>query len=337
MTLDNRIEAFARLGQRLKNLSPDELQNLASRARNANSWFDLPNVTAAFQGIANLLEEQYLREWLYTYDFPELESPKKVGIVMAGNIPLVGFHDLLSVLISGHHALVKTSSDDPHLIKFVVDELLKIEPRFADYITFVDLLKESEAIIATGSDNTSRYFEYYFASRPHIIRKNRSSAAILTGYEKPEELHALGNDIFQYFGLGCRNISKLFVPEGYRFDPFFEALEPYKAILDHHRYQNNYDYNKSILLVNGVPHLDNGFLLLTESKQPVSPISVLHYETYNGLPDLAEKMKASEEKTQCVVSSTGWYPKSFSFGQAQCPMVWDYADGVDTLAFLAKL
>jgi hypothetical protein len=336
MTLDNRIAAFAALGQRLKNLSPDEMQYLASRARSANAWFDLPNVTAAFQGIANLLEEQYLREWLFVYDFPQI-SPKKVGIVMAGNIPLVGFHDLLSVLISGHHALVKTSSDDPHLVKFVVEELLKIEPRFAEYITFADLLKESEAIIATGSDNTARYFEYYFASRPHIIRKNRSSVAVLTGFETEEELHALGNDIFQYYGLGCRNISKFFVPEGYRFDKFYESIESYKTVLDHHRYQNNYDYNKSILLVNGVPHFDNGFLLLTENPQPVSPISVIHYETFNGLPDLYRKMAETEHKTQCVVSSAGWYPKSFPFGQAQYPMVWDYADGVDTLAFLAKL
>ncbi|MFC5269724.1 acyl-CoA reductase [Adhaeribacter terreus] len=336
MTLENRIEAFAKLGQRLKSLSPDELQYLASRARNANSWFDLPNVTAAFQGIANLLEEQYLHEWLFVYDFPQT-SPRKVGIVMAGNIPLVGFHDLLSVLISGHHALVKTSSDDPHLVKFVVDELLKIEPRFGYYITFADLLKESEAIIATGSDNTARYFEYYFASRPHIIRKNRSSVAILSGFETEEELHQLGQDIFQYYGLGCRNISKFFVPEGYRFDKFFESIESYKTVLDHHRYQNNYDYNKSILLVNGVPHFDNGFLLLTENPQPVSPISVIHYETFNGLPDLYRKMTEAEHKTQCVVSSAGWYPKSFSFGQAQCPMVWDYADGVDTLAFLATL
>ena len=336
MTLENRIEAFAALGRRLQNLNPDELEYLASRARSANSWFDLPNVTAAFKGVTNLLEEQYLREWLFVYDFPET-SPKKVGIVMAGNIPLVGFHDLLSVLISGHHALVKTSSDDPHLVKFVVDELLKIEPRFAEYISFAEILKESEAIIATGSDNTARYFEYYFASRPHIIRKNRSSVAILTGFETKEELHQLGKDIFQYYGLGCRNISKFFVPEGYRFDAFYEAIEDFKTVLDHHRYQNNYDYNKSILLVNGVPHFDNGFLLLTENKQPVSPISVIHYETFLGLPDLYRKMAEAEAKTQCIVSSAGWYPKSFPFGQAQCPMVWDYADGVDTLAFLAGL
>ena len=256
---------------------------------------------------------------------------------MAGNIPLVGFHDLLSVLISGHHALVKTSSDDPHLVKFVVDVLLQIEPRFADKITFADLLKQAEAIIATGSDNTSRYFEYYFASRPHIIRKNRSSVAILTGFENKEELHQLGQDIFQYYGLGCRNISKFFVPEGYRFDTFYEAIEDYKTVLDHHRYQNNYDYNKSILLVNRVPHFDNGFLLLTENKQTVSPISVIHYETFLGLPDLYQKMAEAEAKTQCIVSSMGWYPKSFPYGQAQCPMVWDYADGVDTLAFLATL
>ncbi|HSI90092.1 MAG TPA: acyl-CoA reductase [Adhaeribacter sp.] len=336
MNLENRIEAFAQLGRRLKNLSPDEMEHLAARARSANSWFDLPNVTAAFQGITTLLEEQYLREWLFGYDFPEI-SPKKVGIVMAGNIPLVGFHDFLSVLISGHHALIKTSSNDPHLIKFVVDELLKIEPRFEDAITFAELLKEAEAIIATGSYNTARYFEYYFASRPHIIRKNRSSVAVLTGAESEAELHRLGQDIFQYYGLGCRNISKVLVPEGFQFNKFFESIESYKTVIDHHRYQNNYDYNKSILLVNGVPHLDNGFLLLTENPNPVSAISVLHYETFKGLPDLYEKMKAHEARTQCVVSSAGWYPNSFPLGQAQCPMVWDYADGVDTLAFLATL
>ena len=336
MNLENRIVAFAQLGRRLQALTPDELEILASRARGTNPWFDLPNVTAAFKGIANLLEEQYLREWLFVYDFPEV-SPKKVGIVMAGNIPLVGFHDLLSVLISGHHALIKTSSDDPHLVKFVIEELLKIEPRFSEYISFADLLKEADAIIATGSDNTARYFEYYFASRPHIIRKNRSSVAILTGFETKEELHRIGQDIFQYYGLGCRNISKFFVPEGYRFDSFYEAIEDYKTVLDHHRYQNNYDYNKSILLVNRVPHFDNGFLLLTENQQPVSPISVIHYETFEGLPDLYEKVGKAEAKIQCIVSSAGWYPRSFPFGQAQCPMVWDYADGVDTLAFLAKL
>ncbi len=336
MTLENRIEAFAKLGRRLQALTPDELEMLASRARNANSWFDQPNVTAAFKGVANLLEEQYLREWLFVYDFPKI-TPKKVGIVMAGNIPLVGFHDLLSVLISGHHALIKLSSSDPHLVKFVVEELIKIEPRFADLISYAELLKEADAIIATGSDNTARYFEYYFASRPHIIRKNRSSVAILTGYERPEELHELGRDIFQYYGLGCRNISKFFVPEGYRFEPFFEAIEDHKTVLDHHRYQNNYDYNKSIMLVNRAPHFDNGFLLLSENPQPVSPISVIHYETFMGLPDLYAKMNAAEEKIQCIVSSMGWYPRSFPFGQAQCPMVWDYADGVDTLAFLASL
>lgn len=336
MTLENRIAAFVALGQRLQTLSPDELHQLAARARNANAWFDLPNVTAAFKGVANLLEEQYLREWLFNY--PELKGePKRVGIVMAGNIPLVGFHDLLSVLISGHHALVKTSSEDPHLVKFVVEELIKIEPRFEAAITFADLLKEAEAIIATGSDNTARYFEYYFASRPHIIRKNRSSVAVLTGSESNEELHRLGQDIFQYYGLGCRNISKFLVPEGYRFDAFYQAIEAYKTVLDHHRYQNNYDYNKSILLVNGVPHFDNSFLLLTENPQPVSPISVIHYETYDGQPALRQTMEAAAPKTQCVVSAAGWYPKSFPFGQAQNPMVWDYADGVDTLAFLANL
>lgn len=336
MTLENRIEAFVKLGKHLQNLTPEERNALTQMASARNPWFDEDNVSFALDGIITLLNEQYLREWVYPYRLKQV-VPKKVGVVMAGNIPMVGFHDFLSVLISGHYLLAKLSSDDEMLMKSLANMLVSVEPAFANSFEFVDLLKEADAIIATGSDNTSRYFEYYFASRPHIIRKNRTSFGVLTGHEEQDDLQALGEDVFRYYGLGCRNVSKVFVPKGYTFDKFFQANENYNKLLNHHKYQNNYDYNKSLLLVNRVPHYDNGFLLVTESDQTVSPISVLFYETFSSLADLRQKLANSKDKTQCIVSAHGWFEGSIPFGQAQCPMVWDYADGVDTLAFLQKL
>ncbi|GAB3829543.1 acyl-CoA reductase [Pontibacter rugosus] len=336
MTLENRIEAFVKLGKQLQNLTPAERQEWAYTAASRNVWFTEENVSFALNGLIMMLDEQYLREWLYPY-FLKQVTPKKVGIVMAGNIPMVGFHDFLSVLISGHHLLAKLSSDDEVLIKRLANMLIGIEPAFANHIEFVHLLKESDAIIATGSDNTARYFEYYFASRPHIIRKNRTSLGVLTGHEEEDDLRALGEDFFRYYGLGCRNVSKVFVPEGYKFDRFFEANEYRSTILDLHKYQNNYDYNKSILLVNQVPHFDNGFMLVQQSQNLVSPISVLFFDTFTSLDDLQEKLTAVKDKTQVVVSANGWLDGSIPFGEAQRPMVWDYADGVNTLDFLYKL
>jgi hypothetical protein len=336
MTQEHRIEAFIKLGKQLQALSPEEHKNWAAMARSGNTWFDEENVSCAIHGISTMLNEQYLREWLYPYHLKQV-TPKKVGVVMAGNIPMVGFHDFMSVLISGHYLLAKPSKDDEVLIKRLAAMLVAIEPEFAKWFEFVPMLKDADAIIATGSDNTARYFEYYFAKRPHIIRKNRTSIGILTGHEEADDLKALGEDIFRYYGLGCRNVSKVFVPEGYTFNKFFQANEHRKTVLDQHKYQNNYDYNKSILLVNREPHVDNGFLLVRESKELVSPISVLFYETFNSLTDLRHKLNEIKDKTQCVVSAHGWLEGSIPFGEAQCPMVWDYADGVDTLAFLQKL
>lgn len=336
MTLENRIEAFVKLGQQLQQLTAEERQEWAFAAASGNSWFTEENVFFALDGLILLLNEQYLREWLYPYHLQQV-TPKKVGVVMAGNIPMVGFHDFLSVLISGHSLLAKLSSDDEKLIKRLANMLIAIEPAFANHIEFVPLLKQADAIIATGSDNTARYFEYYFAKRPHIIRKNRTSLGILTGHEETDDLKALGEDFFRYYGLGCRNVSKVYVPEGYKFDKFFQANEHRANILDHHKYQNNYDYNKSILLVNQVPHFDNGFMLVQPSDKLVSPISVLFYETYQSLTDLRQKLAAIKDKTQVVVSAHGWLEGSIPFGEAQRPMVWDYADGVDTLEFLHNL
>lgn len=336
MTLENRIEAFVELGKQLQQLTPEERQNWAYAAASRNTWFTEENVSCALNGIITMLQEQYLREWLYPYHLKQV-TPKKVGVVMAGNIPMVGFHDFLSVLISGHYLMGKLSSSDDMLMKRLANMLIGIEPAFASCIEFVDLLKEADAIIATGSDNTARYFEYYFANRPHIIRKNRSSIGILTGHEETDDLKALGEDIFRYYGLGCRNVSKVLVPEGYVFNRFFEANQHRENIQDHHKYQNNYDYNKSILLVNRVPHLDNGFMLVQQSERLVSPISVLFYDTFSSLTDLRQKLQEVKDKTQVLVSAHGWFEGSIPFGEAQSPMVWDYADGVDTMKFLQHL
>lgn len=336
MTLENRIEAFAELGKQLQKLTPEERQEWAQAAMSRNTWFNEENVSKALDGIILMLDERYLREWLYPYHLKQVTS-QKVGVVMAGNIPMVGFHDFLAVLLSGHYLLAKLSSADEPLMKRLADMLVGIEPAFANQFEFVYLLKEADAIIATGSDNTARYFEYYFAKRPHIIRKNRSSVGILTGHEEEDDLQALGEDIFRYYGLGCRNVSKVLVPEGYTFDKFFEANAHRTNLLDHHKYQNNYDYNKSILLVNRVPHFDNGFMLVQQSQGLVSPISVLFYDTFSSLTDLRLKLNAIKDKTQVVVSAHGWLEGSIPFGEAQRPMVWDYADGVDTLNFLQKL
>ncbi|MCC9167178.1 acyl-CoA reductase [Pontibacter harenae] len=337
MTLENRIEAFVKLGKQLQNMPDEDRKALAYVALAKNPWFDEKNVLFALDGIITMLDEQYLREWVYPYQLKQV-TQKKVGVVMAGNIPMVGFHDFLSVLISGHYLLAKLSSDDDVLLRRLANMLVAIEPAFANNFEFVDLLKDADAIIATGSDNTSRYFEYYFAKRPHIIRRNRTSLGVLTGHEEADDLSALGEDFFRYYGLGCRNVSKVFVPEGYTFDKFFEANEfRHSTIINHYKYQNNYDYNKSILLVNRAPHFDNGFMLVTPSEQMVSPISVLFYETFSSLADLRQKLAAVKEKTQVVVSAHGWLEGSIPFGRAQCPMVWDYADGVDTLIFLQQL
>ncbi|UOR07234.1 acyl-CoA reductase [Hymenobacter aerilatus] len=335
MNHSDRLAAFVALGQRLQHLSEDELAGLGARARNQNNWFTPTNVAYALKGIAELLAEEPLRQWAGRYP-AEPEQPRQIGVVMAGNIPLVGFHDLLCVLLSGHILLAKPSSDDTVLMTWIASELVKLEPRFEEMIRFVPRLNAADAFIATGSDNTGRYFEYYFGKKPNLIRRNRTSLAILTGRETEHDLGLLGEDIFRYYGLGCRNVSKLYVPVGFSFPTLLDALQPWQHILDHHKYQNNYDYNKSILLVNGVPHYDNGFVLLTESPQLVSPISVVHYEGYQHEIDLVERLTTVAAQTQCLVSAGGQYPGSFAFGRAQHPQVWDYADGIDTMKFLAQ-
>ena len=334
MNHSERLAAFVALGHRLAHLPADELATQAARARNQNAWFDLPNVRAAVAGIARLLAGEPLRQWAARYP-PEPAAVRQIGVVMAGNIPLVGFHDLLCVLLSGHVLLAKLSADDTALMAWLMEELLALEPRFADSIKVVPRLNAADAFIATGSDNTARYFEYYFGKRPHLIRRNRTSVAVLTGRETSSELALLAPDIFQYYGLGCRNVSKLFVPEDYDFIPLLDALQIGEGVLNHHKYQNNYDYNKSILLVNRVHHYDTGFLLLTRNTALVSPISVLHYTEYASEVELVDQLTDVAAQTQCLVSAAGRFAGSVPFGRAQEPNVADYADGVDTMEFLA--
>ena len=290
----------------------------------------------ALSGIRHFLKKENLTAWTARYPLNDVEE-KTVGVAMAGNIPLVGFHDLLCILMSGHVLVAKKSSQDSYLITLLTDWLIDLEPRFKSTIRFEERLNKVEAVIATGSDNTARYFEYYFRNIPHIIRKNRTSCAILMGEEEESQLIELGKDVFTYFGLGCRNVAKLYVPEDYSFPGLLNCWEIYQPIIHHHKYVNNYDYQKSIMLVNGTHHYDNGFIMVTESENLVSPISVLFYETYRNLADLNEKIEKQKEKIQCVVSANGWFKDSIPFGKAQLPEVWDYADQVDTMKFLASV
>ena len=335
MTLEKRLSAFVQLGDFIRSLDSENLTSLAKEAANENPWFTEANVRLALSGIQQNLTKENLNQWTSQYDFSHV-SPKAVGLVLAGNIPLVGFHDLLAVLISGHRAIVKLSSKDSKLITFLLEKLFIIEPDLRASVTIQQqALAGFDAVIATGSDNTARHFEYYFRNVPNIVRRNRTSCAILTGKESQVELQRLGEDIFSYFGLGCRNVSKLFVPDSYDVTNLFQAWNDFEPIIHHHKYVNNYDYQKSILLVNKETFLDNGFVLLQESERLVSPIAVLYHQRYTSLEEITNQLKVVEEKIQCVVGHAP--PATIPFGQAQHPALWDYADGVDTMAFLTSL
>ena len=314
----------------------DDFASLIVLSQSHNGWFTPEQVQFSVQSWAKALTEDNLNHWLSNYDFSKIET-KKVGLVLAGNIPLVGFHDFLSVLISGHDVLVKTSSNDQHLLKFLAKYLISIQPELNSKITFVEgKLEGFDAVIATGSNNTARYFEYYFKEKPSIIRKNRNSVAVLDGTETFEDLVGLGEDIFRYFGLGCRNVSKLFVPKGYNFDNFFKAMYEYRDVIQYEKYANNYDYNKAVFLMSNFQLLDNEFLTIKEDVSYASPISSVFYEFYENLEEITTRLNADAEQIQCVVSKN-LIPNSVAFGQTQQPRLWDYADNVDTLAFLNSL
>ena len=328
------INSLSDLGNYLSK-PDDELTDIINNELHYNAWFTPANVHKAVVSIGNMLNEADLTAWLSSYNLDNNE-PKKVGLILAGNIPLVGFHDVLCTIVTGNYALIKSSTQDNHLIKYVLQKLVNIDGSFAGRYNFVERLENFDAVIATGSNNTSRYFDYYFGKVPNIIRKNRNSIAVLTGDETADQLHELGHDIFDYYGLGCRNVSKLLVPEGYNFNFFFESIQSYEGIINHHKYNNNYDYNKSIYLVNREEHLDNGFLLLKRDEKMVSPLAVLFYSNYDDLEQAEALISAESEQIQCVVSGAALQVGNqvVDFGQSQQPKLWDYADGIDTMEFL---
>ncbi len=339
MDLDRRINAWATLGASLSDPYNETWKIAKRQAHHKNPWFTPENIQKAEEGIQVFLKEETLHQWMQAYpkDSVPVRPAWQVGLVMAGNIPMVGFHDFLSVLLSGHIVLAKLSSQDDVLIQALSKLLIEIEPQYASQIHFVPLLKEAEAYIATGSNNSARYFEYYFSRKPHIIRKNRSSIAVLKGDETPEQLHVLGDDLFSYFGLGCRNVSKLYIPQDYPIARLLDALQGWKHLANHHKFVNNYDYHKAIELVNLSPHLDSGFFILKEQEAMVSPVGMVYYEFYQDTEELQKQLESQTEQIQVIVSQGGWYPNSLDFGQTQKPNLWDYADGVDTMDFLLKL
>jgi hypothetical protein len=329
------INNLVRLGELLS--KTEQFNDIFEKAEQQNSWFTRANVIFAFKSWSDALSENNVKQWLSQYQLPQTTSSKKILIIMAGNLPLVGLHDLLCVLVTGHKAIVKLSSNDCVLLPYLITQMKTFAPEWTEAVTFTDdKVTEYDAVIATGSNNTARYFEYYFGKKPHIIRKNRHSVAVLTGKETPEELFALGKDIFLYYGLGCRSISKLFVPKGYDFNLLFQAIYPYKDIIQEQKYANNYDYNKAVYLMSLFQLLENGFLLLKEDEHYGSPIATLFYEYYTDVDSLKEKLTTDAEKIQCVVAHN-FTTEEVAFGETQTPQLWDYADGVDTLNFLLKL
>ncbi|WP_121356501.1 acyl-CoA reductase [Flavisolibacter nicotianae] len=332
MNLQERKEILVRLGNYLR-AADEDWQRATKKASAENAWFTPEFIALSVNNISRqFLTEQSLQDLIDRYSIPsDNPSPKKVGIVMAGNIPLVGFHDLLCTFLTGHYAVIKLSSKDAVLMRFMVTKLIEWNAAAAPYFTFGEMLKGCDVYIATGSNNTSNYFEFYFAKYPHIIRKNRTSVALLTGQESAVELEQLADDVYQFFGLGCRNVTKIFVPENYNFEPLLEAFKKYNDLADHQKYKNNYDYNLAIYLLNKRYFMSNQSLLLVEDASPFSRIGELHYEYYQDAEAVRERL-SGDETIQCVVGR-GDVP----FGKAQRPGICDFADGVDTVQFLLNL
>ncbi len=354
MTLEERLATLQQLADHLTSGEDEFLTALQTRTEFNNAWFTLANQQASLRAIVEeFLDKEKLQAWLSGYTIvpiagpgfvpqpgPAGEGQRTVGLVLAGNIPLVGFHDILCVYVAGHKALLKLSSKDEYVLPYLLQLLARFDARAAAYFEQVDQLKDYDAVIATGSNNSARYFETYFRKVPHIIRKNRNAVAVLSGAESPEELRALGKDVFQYFGLGCRNVSKLYVPEGYDFQPLLEIFHEWKTLQNHTKWKNNFDYNYALTTLNKESFYLTGPLMVLENKAIPSRIGTLHYEVYTDKKELIAALQAQREDIQLVVSQPGFIETglpTFSFGEAQQPGLKDYADGVDTLAFLLGL
>ena len=352
-TIQYRIEAFVKLGQFLSQFSRkaieqkeeilfndlffDGFKHQLKIAHENNSWFVKDNVLFAIESWTAALTEENLNKWIATEENLAKNEAKTVAVIMAGNIPLVGFHDFLSVLISGHSVIVKQSSNDKHLLPFLAKYIEYVhEPLKGKMIFTEEKLEKFDAVIATGSDNTARYFEYYFKDKPNIIRKSRNSAAVLTGDETVEDFESLSEDVFRYFGLGCRSVSKVFVPRDYNFDNFFRGMFNKQELIKNAKYANNYDYNKTVYLMSEFDILENGFVMIKEDESYSSPIATVFYEYYDNTDDLKIKLYEDREKIQCIVANN-FLENEIKFGQTQHPQLWDYADGVNTLDFLSKI
>ena len=352
ISIQNRITAFVKLGAFLSQFSIDNVKkkdniehneiffdgflHQIKLAQENNSWFTKDNLLFTLESWSNSLTQSNLTEFVKNDQIHNLTS-KKVAIIMAGNVPLVGFHDFLAVLISGHSVLVKQSSNDKHLLSFLAKYLEYVEEGFKGKITFTEeKLTDFDAVIATGSNNTARYFEYYFKNKPNIIRKSRNSIAVITGKETDEDFAKLSDDVFQYFGLGCRSVSKLYVPKGFSFDPFFNGMYAKKDIINNAKYANNYDYNKAVYLMSEFDLLENGFLMIKEDESYSSPIATIFYEYYDNEIDLKIKLHQDKDKIQCIVAKD-FLENEIAFGQTQKPALTDYADGINTLKFLSEI
>lgn len=332
MDLQQRVNLLEKLGNYILT-DNDSWQAAKKEAHLENNWF-IPEFVdnAAAHMARSLLTKEALERWMANYSIPSQHpAPKNIGIVMAGNIPMVGFHDLVTAFLSGHRQTIKMSSKDQVLIRHLVEQLYQYDETAREYIGFADMLKGCDAYIATGSNNSSRYFEYYFGKYPHIIRRNRSSVAILTGKENAAELSRLADDVYLYFGLGCRNVTKIYVPHNYDFISLLEAFKKYDYLIDHNKYKNNYDYQLAVLIINKHFYMTNGSLILHEEKSIFSPISQLNYEFYDNEAALAGELQQNQD-VQCLVGK-----KYITFGKAQYPAAGDYADGADTLKFLLEI
>ena len=349
MNLEERIDAFVQLGKFLSGLSEEspafmgkELGKLKSKIEECeirNNWFTEDSINNSLLSLSNQLSSDNFNAWITSYNLSNSGEGKRVLLVMAGNIPLVGFHDFLSVIVSGNKAVVKLSSNDNILFPYLCEVLCKINPNFSNKLEYIENLKEKkfDAVIATGSDNSSKYFEYYFKNIRRIIRKNRRSVAVLNGKETDKEMKGLASDIFLYFGLGCRNVSKVFLPKGYNLNKLFEVFFPFQDIVNHKKYGNNYDYNKSIFLMGNNKLVENGFLLMKEDESLQSPVSMLFYEFYDDLEKVKDYIDENADLLQCVVSKEDVVKKNTHFGETQNPQLWDYADNVDTIEFLTSI
>jgi len=338
MNLQERITVLAQLGQRLQ--QQDEcLQAVMHRTEYNNPWFTKENQERAIQAIIQeFLSRAKLEAWARRYVVDVAGPRQKVGLVMAGNIPLVGFHDLVCTFVAGHKAIIKLSEKDQYLLPYLLKLMEKINPAPAAYFEIVERLKGFDAVIATGSNNTARYFEAYFGKQPHIIRKNRNSVAVLDGQESDDELLALGKDVFRFFGLGCRNVSKLYLPAGYDFNRLMERLYEFRDIILHGKYKNNFDYNLALVTMNRTPFVNNGCIVLAEDPAIASHIAVLNYAYYEDKAILLNELQTRAGEIQCVVTGGRIFDSpAVPFGRTQEPRLDDYADGVDVMEFLAKI